>query len=140
MGIFLDTGFYFALLSKKDINHKRSQEILIKIGEGIYGRICTSNFVFNESMTLLNVRTRGNRKDLLEKMSVLFLGSEPIAEMIKMENNWLQEIVDLQIKITKGGNPISFTDCSNIIICQKLNLTKIVSFDSHYDGFLTKIY
>ncbi len=139
MGIFLDTGFYFALLSKKDKNHIRAQELLEEIAEGRYGRICTSNFVFDESMTLINVRTKGTRKDLLEKMSSLFLGIEPIADLIAVEDQWLQEIVNLQIKMTKNGNSISFTDCSNIILCQKRNLTKIVSFDGHYNGLLTQI-
>ncbi len=139
MGIFLDTGFYYALLSKKDKNYKRAHEILKEMAEGLYGRICTSNFVFDESMTLINVRTNGNRTDLLEKMRSLFLGTEPIAEMVAVENQWLQEIVYLQIKITKKGNAISFTDCSNIILCQRRLLTKIVSFDSHYNGFLTQI-
>ena len=139
MGIFLDTGFYYALLSKKDKNYKRAHAILKEVAEGLYGRICTSNFVFDESMTLINVRTNGHRTDLLEKMSSLFLGTESIAEMVAVENQWLQEIVYLQIKITKKGNAISFTDCSNIILCQRRLLTKIVSFDSHYNGFLTPI-
>ena len=113
MGIFLDTGFYYALLSKKDKNHKRAREILKEVAEGLYGRICTSNFVFDESMTLINVRTNGNRKDLLEKMSSLFLGTEPIAEMVAVENQWLQEIVYLQIKIT--GLKSSMIYCSRYL-------------------------
>ncbi|MHA1280104.1 MAG: type II toxin-antitoxin system VapC family toxin [Candidatus Helarchaeota archaeon] len=139
MSIYLDTSFYFALLSKRDKNHERAQIIMKEIADGIYGRIYTSNFVFDESMTLINVRTRGNRKDLLEKMSSLFLGTEPIAEMVAVDNQWLQEIVTLQLKITKKGNPISFTDCSNIILCQKRNISKIVSFNQHYNGLLTQI-
>lgn len=139
MGIFLDTGFYFALLAIKDTNHSRAQFLLNELSEGIYGQIYTSDFVFNESMTLINVRTKGERKDLLEKMKSLFLGEGPIAKMIKIESQLFDEIADLQIKTTKKEDPISFTDCSNIVLCQKRKLPMIISFDEHYKGFLTRI-
>jgi len=139
MSIFLDTGFYFALLAKKDSNHERAELLLNELSEGIYGHIYTSDFVFNESMTLINVRTKGTRKDLLERMKSLFLGEEPIAKMITVDNEILDEISNLQIKITKMNEPISFTDCSNIILCQTRKISKIVSYDSHYIGFLTQI-
>ncbi len=139
MGIFIDTGFYFALLAKKDTNHNRAEILLNELSEGIYGQIFTSDFIFDESMTLINVRTRGDRKDLLERMKSLFLGEEPIAKMITIDTQLLDEIVNLQIKLTRKDEPISFTDCSNIIICQKRKIYKIISFDSHYKGFLTQI-
>lgn len=139
MGIFLDTGFYFALLATRDSNHIRAQSLLNEISEGIYGQIYTSNFVFNESMTLINVRTHGGRKDLLEKMKSLFLGEYPLAKIITIESQLLDEIANLQIKITKKDDPISFIDCSNIVLCQNRKLSKIISFDGHYKGFLTQI-
>jgi len=139
MGIFLDTGFYFALLAKKDINHERGVTFLNELSEGVYGQIYTSDFVFDESMTLINVRTRGNRKDLLERMKSLFLGEESIAKMITVDNQLFDEIANLQIKITKKDDPISFTDSSNIILCQKRKIPKIISFDNHYKGFLIHV-
>jgi hypothetical protein len=139
MSIFLDTGFYFALLAKKDSNHAQAELLLNELSEGIYGHIYTSDFVFNESMTLINVRTKGTRKDLLERMKSLFLGEEPLAKMITVDNEILDEISNLQIKITKINEPISFTDCSTIILCQIRKISKIISFDSHYVGFLTQI-
>ncbi|TFG05740.1 MAG: PIN domain-containing protein [Promethearchaeota archaeon] len=139
MSIFLDTGFYFALLAKKDTNHQRAVKILSELTEGIHGQIYTSNFVFDESMTLLNVRTGGNRKDLLDRMRSLFLGRAPIAKMISVENRTLDQIAALQIKLTKKTNPISFTDCSTIFLCNERKIPKIVSFDDHYQGLLTQV-
>ena len=139
MGIFVDTGFYFALLATKDAKHSRAQFLLNELSEGIYGQIYTSDFVFDESMTLINVRTKGERTDLLEKVKSLFLGEYPIAKMIMIESQLFDEIANLQIKITKKDDPLSFTDCSNIILCQKRKLFKIISFDGHYKGILTQI-
>ena len=136
MPIFLDTGFYFALISKKDIHHKKAQKIFKKTITGEFGKIYTSDFVLDESLTLMNCRTNGKRKDLLKKIFDLFLGKEPIAHIIKVNENWLKEIYIFQSKITKPDNPISFTDASNIILCQKLKIEKIIAYDEHYKGFL----
>ncbi|MHA1797858.1 MAG: type II toxin-antitoxin system VapC family toxin [Candidatus Helarchaeota archaeon] len=139
MSIFLDTGFYFALISKKDRFHKRAQEILLELAEGVHGKIFTSDLVFNESMTLINIRTNGMKKDLLKKMSSLFIGQKFLAILLRVQRDWFEDIVQMQIKMTKKNNPISFVDSSNIISCKKNKISKIVSFDSHYKSILTQI-
>ena len=139
MAVFLDTSFYFSLISKKDKNHERAKSILINIAEGKYGIPYTSNFIMNETMTLLNIRTKGTRPDLLEKMSSLFIGKEPIAELIKINNNLLEDIVKLQIKLANDRQILSFTDCSSIILCKKLRIDNIITFDMHFKGFLNII-
>ena len=68
MAIFFDTGFSFALIAEKDLNHKRSLELLKEIANGKYGMIYTLDYILDEAVTLINPRTHGNRKDLLEKM------------------------------------------------------------------------
>ncbi|MFX1534203.1 MAG: PIN domain-containing protein [Promethearchaeota archaeon] len=122
MPIMLDTGFFYALLQKKDSNHTRAQEIFKELVKGRYGRIYTSEHIFDETMTLLNVRTRGKRKDLLRKMADFFIGEQPIAQLLRVDFNWFDEIIDLQVKMTKDNNPVSFT------------------FDEHFKGMLEWIY
>ncbi len=139
MAIFLDTGFYFALIAEKDLNHKRSLELLKEIANGKYGMIYTSDYILDEAMTLINARTHGNRKDLLEKMWDYFFDTEPIAQIIAVNQTWLPEIRDTQREMTVDNNPVSFTDASNIILCQRLEITNILSFDGHFQAFLTQI-
>lgn len=139
MAIFLDTGFYFALLSKRDKFHQRAQEILIELENRKYGIPFSSDYVLDESMTLLNIRTKGLRKDLLQKMLSLFIGSQQIAKLLIIRYEWLEKISQIQIKFTKKNKILSFTDASNIFLCELYGITNIVSFDEHYEGILTQI-
>ena len=137
--IFLDTGFYFAILFAKDENHNRAQELLLEITEKKYGAIFTSDFVLDESMTLVNSRTKGMRKVLLGKMTSLFIGPQPIANLIMIQKSMLNNIIKIQLKYTEPSRVISFTDASNIFLCQKFRIENIISFDDHYNGILSNI-
>jgi len=139
MAIFLDSCFYFALLAKKDVHHQRAQTLWQEIAIGTYGKIYSSDYVLDESLTLLNIRTHGKRTDLLLKMNALFLGIKPLASLIKIEPNWLEEISKLQLKLTKDNEPVSFTDASNIVACKKNQISHIISFDGHFEGLLDQI-
>jgi predicted nucleic acid-binding protein len=139
MGIFLDTGFFFSLIAKKDYFHKQSLKILRELSEQKYGSIYSSDYVLNEAMTLINHRTKGNRKDLLIMMKELFIGPKRICNLIKIEKTWLEDISRIQINNTNKGDPISFTDSSIVILCNKRNIDKIVTFDEHFKKHLTII-
>ena len=139
MPIFLDTGFYFSLIVKKDKNHQKAQKLFLKIITGEFGIIYTSDYILDEALTLINVRTYGKRIDFVEKMYNLFMSEKPIAKLLKVQKNWINEIYLMQKKITKPNNPVSFTDASNIILCNKMQIKKIISFDGHYKGILETI-
>ena len=139
MAILLDTGFYFGLLSVKDQHHQKTQSILKVLINNKYGKIYTTNFILDEALTLINVRTKGKRLDLLEKMKQLFLGPLAIASLLSIENSWLESIYNLQKKISVPGDPVSFTDASNIILCKNYDIKHIVSFDEHFSGFLNVV-
>ena len=67
-----------------------------------------------------------------------FFDTEPIAQIIAVNQTWLPEIRDTQREMTVDNNPVSFTDASNIILCQRLEITNILSFDGHFQAFLHK--
>ncbi len=139
MTIIVDTGFYFALMISKDKYHEKAKKGFQEMMEGKYGKCYTTDYIMDESLTLINQRTQGKRKDLLEKMAKLFMHEEPVAELIKIEIDWIEEIIELQKKVTKDGKPISFTDCSTIIGAKKRKIGYIATFDEHFKGFLRNI-
>lgn len=139
MSIFCDTGFYFAIMFKKDSNHQTAVTILKDLAQNKYGRIMTSDYVYDEAMTLVNARMRGKRLDLLDKMSNLFISEEPIAKMLKIETEWLREIQEIQKKYTTSKRILSFTDASNILVCEKEKIKEIISFDKNFEGILNSI-
>ncbi|OLS25496.1 MAG: VapC ribonuclease [Candidatus Heimdallarchaeota archaeon LC_3] len=139
MTIFCDTGFYFAILFSKDPDHQRAISILQDIAEKKFGNIFTSDYVYDEVMTLVNARMKGKRIDLLDKMSSLLISEEPIAKMIKIEKEWLEEIKNIQKKYSNQKRVLSYTDASNIYLCKKERIQKIVSYDKNFEGIIEMI-
>src|SRR4030042_2848268 len=119
MAIFLDTGFYFALLAKRDPHHNRAEILFPQVAAWEFGRPMTSDYILDEAMTLISTRVKGEKSVLLKKMQDLFLGEEPIGYLVRIDSDGLPEIANLHQKLTTSDPAPSFTDCSNIIACQK---------------------
>lgn len=141
MGIFLDTGFYLGLIDPTDQNFNRSLELLKELQTGKFGQIFTSSFVMAESATLVASRTKKNSRAMRE-IKNLFTGNEQIAIILRAneeieKDSWeIFQKLNTQIK----NQVISYVDCTNISFCRKYLLDNIVSFDPHYDGWLTRIF
>jgi predicted nucleic acid-binding protein len=138
MGIFLDTCFFYAIISKKDPNHKRAHFLLDELETKKYGKIYSSDYIVDEALTLASIRSNGNPV-VLEQMGKLFFGEEQIAKILPIHSEWLEEIYALQFQMTNSDNKISFTDCSSIVCCKKQRISSIISFDGHFSGHLTQI-
>jgi predicted nucleic acid-binding protein len=144
MAIFLDSGFYMALIYKLDENHKQALKILSELKTGEHGQIYTSNFIMAESSVLVAIRTDRN-PTAIEKMEQLFIGDVRIATILRTEPEIEKEIWNLFKKInTTQQNKnkygvVSFVDCSNIILCKTHGIDKIASFDEHFKPWLQVI-
>ena len=58
MTVFIDTGIFVALRDAEDYNHQRSKELIKDALKGNMGRICTSDYVIDEAITVALARTR----------------------------------------------------------------------------------
>jgi predicted nucleic acid-binding protein len=143
MGAFLDTGFYLGLSHPKDRYAEISGKMLNELATGNYGVLYTSYFIVNEVTTLAAIRSNNNVK-VLNHLEKLLWGNEKIASILPFDNIFEFETWQLFKKVNtidlKGKKPMSFTDISSIILCNHHQIEYIVSFDSHFDGFLQRIY
>ena len=57
LSIFIDTGVFVAARNRSDINHERAVELLRKALKGEYGGLYTSDYVFDEAVTVALVGT-----------------------------------------------------------------------------------
>ena len=58
MAIFIDTSGFVAVRNKDDDNHKNAINIMESILKNNYGLIYTSDYVFNEAVTVALFRTK----------------------------------------------------------------------------------
>jgi predicted nucleic acid-binding protein len=138
MGIILDSGFLFALKFKQDDRHSLSLKIFNEIEWEKYEPIVTTNLVVAEVYTLVNVRTKSDLNSL-EKIEQLFWGNENFFEIMELNAQEFQEIGKFLMKYSNKNRNLSFTDASLIYLAFKFEYFTIISFDSHFDGIMTRI-
>lgn len=141
MAIFLDTGFYLGLLHPKDEYHSTSLKILEELKTGKYGALYTSNLIMSESATLTAVRTKKNPQ-ALKTIEEFFIGSAKIAAIIRVNEDIEKKAWEIFHKVNEDrkNKVISFIDCTNIAICKHYSIEYILSFDNHFNGWLSRIY
>jgi predicted nucleic acid-binding protein len=138
MGIILDSGFLYSLKIKQDQRHSAALKIFKEIDWKSYGSIITTDLVVGEVYTLTNVRTRCNPNSI-EKIVQLIWGSENFFTIYWLNLDDYKEIVNILKKYSNSDKLLSFVDASLIYLSHKFEFFNIVTFDSHFDGLLTRI-
>ncbi|MHA1490930.1 MAG: type II toxin-antitoxin system VapC family toxin [Promethearchaeota archaeon] len=143
IAVFLDTGFYLGLCHPKDKHAEQSKKVFIQLSEGTHGLLYTSSLIISEVTTLVAVRTNSH-PEALNLLEEYLWGANKIAIELYFNSMLESEIWELFKKINinkkRNKNIMSFVDVSSIILCKQHQIEKIVSFNSHFDGFLTRIY
>lgn len=143
IAIFLDTGFYLGLCHPKDKYAKECEEIFKRLGKGQYGLLYTSSLIISEITTLIAVRTNSNPK-VLNLLESFIWGKDRIATSLIITPEFEFEAWNLFQKVNttdlKDKRPMSFVDITSVKLCKQHQIDNIVSFDSHFDQFLNRIY
>jgi len=131
MAVFLDTGFILALKNKDDKNFSIAQSWMRRFLKNEFGKIYTSMFVFNELVTSALVRIR--RVDFAKNIGEYILNSPRINLVGFTDDDFAKAWGFFQKYIEKR---LSFTDCSILIQCERLNCHFIATFDKHFKGLI----
>ena len=124
--IFIDTNVFVAYYNKRDLHHEKSLELIEMAVEGYYGKIFTSDYVFDESVTVTLVRTKDIERAVA--LGAYILNSE--IELLSVDEDCFFESWNL-FKDVK----MSFTDCTNLSLMKLYGINKIMTFDR---GFRNK--
>lgn len=123
--IFVDTGAWFALLVPSDPNHTAAQAWFQVNRE----TVCTSDYVVDETLTLL--RMRGEPRRALE-MGKRFFGGQFTVVHYLTEADIFEAWRVFQRFSDKGW---SFTDCTSKILIERLGIKRAFAFDEHFRQF-----
>ncbi len=135
MAIFIDTGIFVAARNKSDANHGRAKELLESALEGSFGRVITSDYIIDESVTLALVRT--HNLHIAINVGKFTIDSPRIEKLIVSKDDFN----DAWKRFQKMGKKfMSFTDCTTLVLAEKHGLSRIMSFDSHFDGLIERIH
>jgi uncharacterized protein len=125
--IFVDTGAWYASLVPSDPDHAKAALWLA----ANYSPLLTTDYVIDETLTLL--RVRGERK------RALLFG----ARFFSDELATLHKITAADLKLAWGtfeqfeDKNWSFTDCTSKVVMDQLGIKVAFAFDHHFKQFGT---
>lgn len=127
--IFADTSGWYAGIEESDPNHVPADQFLRQNSE----RVITTDYVIDETLTLLRARGKNHRAMLLGEelfqsgdVSLYYLTPDDILAAWEV----FQQFADKEW---------SFTDCTSKVVMEKLGITHAFSFDHHFRQFGTVI-
>jgi len=129
--ILLDSSLIVAYSNKADENHARALQIIKSLERGKYGTPVITDYIFDEVVTVMLVKTRN-----LERVSELgetLLNSTVLFRIDEDLFNRAWSIFKEQRK-----PEFSFTDCATIAVCKANGISNIATFDEDFqklDGY-----
>ncbi|MBI5205626.1 MAG: PIN domain-containing protein [Nitrospirae bacterium] len=122
--LFVDTGAWYAVVDKKDPDHSRAEHFLRnnKIP------ILTTNFVFDETVTLLRSRLGWSvAKDFGERLKKSGFVSIIAVKYEDEEKAW-------EIFLKYKDKDFSYTDCASFAVMERLKIDIAFTFDRHFQA------
>ena len=106
MAVYIDTGAFMAYRNKKDVYHSAADDLVRRALKGEFGSIFTTDYVYDEALTLAMVRTgnKGVTEDISDVMR------SPRIEMINIDGIIPEQAKELFFRLFDKG--ISFTDAN----------------------------
>jgi predicted nucleic acid-binding protein len=124
---FVDTGAWFAYVNAADHDHRRVRVIL----DRPQGRLVTSSYVFDETVTLTLARL-GHQRAVTVGRALLDLA---VVELLSITPADEQAAWSLFEK--RADKSYSFTDCTSFVLMRRERIATAVSLDQHFalEGF-----
>jgi predicted nucleic acid-binding protein len=135
MTIFIDTCIFVALRNADDEQNQRSRELMKRALKAEFGAIYTSDYIIDEAITTALIRTR--KIDIAIDIGKYIIESPRIIKLWTTKE--IFEIAWQKFKTLRDKN-LSFTDCATLAHIEKNRIKQIMSFDSGFDGLVSRVY
>ena len=133
--ILVDTGVIAAFYNSRDEHHSRSLELLNNLRQGKYGTGILTDYVLDETVTLLYVRSK-NADIALQAGEVII--TEKLGKFLPMTLDLIKKTWNKYQKLISKG--LSFTDCSLLAVAEYLECNDILSFAKEFDGLINRVF
>jgi predicted nucleic acid-binding protein len=124
-GLFVDTGFWIALLDRRDSNHAAARDSLARLVAGY--RLYVSDYVVFETLTYLNCSLR--RHDL----AIRFLEKTESAGFNVLEIDRATKEQAIRLFRQFSDKDFSVTDCTSFAVMTANGIRHFAGFDSHFE-------
>jgi predicted nucleic acid-binding protein len=124
--IFVDTSAWYAVEVADDVNHEAACKFLAEIASGKYGVSITTDYVLDETLTLLR-----SRRDLDSASCFI----DKIRRSKSVRVFWIDESLfekALDVFRKSDRKSWSFTDCTSFALMRDLSVSETFTFDAHF--------
>ena len=126
--LFVDTSAWFAFVNRGDRDHAKVRRLLAAHA----GRLVTTNFVFDETVTLC-ARRAGHAAAVRLGEAVL---DARLVDLVRVGHEDETRAWDLFRR--RSDKDYSFTDCVSFVVMRRLAITRAAALDEDFreEGFL----
>ena len=125
--IFIDSSGFKALIDDRDAFYEQSVVIWKNLGLEKDVELMTSNFMVDESLTLLRNKCGLEKALLLRK---ILIEGEPVIKVIRVKMN---DEAGAWKWFIKDWSKLSFTDCVSFAQMKRLGIKRVFGFDKHFE-------
>lgn len=123
--IFVDTGAWYAAVDQNDPDHKAVAEAFREHR----GRLLTSNFILDETLTLVRFRLGWDTAQRLGEN----LRTGQVARLERITPR--DEEAAWTIFSTFSDKRFSYTDCTSFALCERMKLQLCLAIDQDFRSF-----
>lgn len=137
MSVLIDTGVFYAVQNERATNHDVAKTALSRATTGELGRPYTTDYVYDETLTLVRTRTNSFREASLVGSRILGQDGYPDAiELIHVS----EELFDRSLATFERyhDHELSFTDASTVALLQERDIDTVLTFDDDFDGIVPR--
>ncbi len=133
MSVFMDTGIFFGAYNESDALHEDALAIYVAAFDGRWGGVYTSDYVVDETCTLLKLHADPALavrflKAIKDSRGISIVSVE--GELFEAGCGVFEEYLDKKA--------LTFTDAATIAIMRALDIDVLASFDNAFDGIAPK--
>lgn len=133
MSVLVDTGVFYAHHDRDAEHHESAKTALTTILEGSYGQPYTTDYVYDETVTL--TRTRIN-----------FSSAQTVGERIRNTDaikllHVTKDVFHASVKTFRRypDQTVSFTDATTVTTKNNHDIDYVLSFDTDFDGVTQRL-
>ena len=123
--LFIDTSGFFSILVNTDSKHHAATKIIAELAQH-RRKALTSNFVIDETFTLLKARNEFTKVqillDIMEKSNALVVKS--------IDENLFSNSISYFLQ--HADKQYSFTDCTSFLLMKEYKIRLALSTDKHF--------
>lgn len=124
--ILVDTSAWYALADDRERHHRDALGLFARATTGEFGRILTSDYILDETYTLLRMRL--GIGPVLELRDLL-TGSSSL-QMVRVSERDFDQAVELML--AHADKRWSVTDCTTFILMRELEIGRAFTFDHNF--------